>query len=137
MEKLTLDTGLVRYRINGGGVLTFNPADPNVYVRFMDAVEEIKDLEKSLQTEDGDVLQLLRSADQRIKALLGTVFGGGNDFDAILGGVNLLAVAGNGERIITNLLTALQPVLIDGAKRCAGLQIQAATQKASQRRAKA
>ena len=42
MEKLTFDTGLQRYRINGGAVLTFNPADPNVYARFMDAVEEIK-----------------------------------------------------------------------------------------------
>ena len=136
MEKLTFDTGLQRYRINGGAVLTFNPADPNVYARFMDAVEEIKALEQSL-ADAPDVLTALRAADQKIKTLLTGVFGQQNDFDAILGGVNLLAVAGNGERIITNLLTALQPVLTDGAKRCAGQMAQAAVEKANQRRAKA
>ena len=34
--------------------------------------------------------------------------------------MNLLAVADNGERVITNLFTALEPVLVEGAKRCAG-----------------
>ena len=127
MEKLVFDTGLVSYRV-GGGVLKFNPADPNVYARFMDAVEEIKALEGSLAGES-DVLTALRMADKKIKGLLSSVFGQQNDFDAILGGVNLLAVASNGERIITNLLTALQPVLINGARRCAG-EIAAKAKKA-------
>ena len=47
------------------------------------------------------------------------MFGGDNDFHKLLGGVNLLAVADNGERVVTNLFAALEPVLVDGAKRCA------------------
>ena len=39
MEQLTIDTGLREYAVNGGpehggGVLRFNPSDPNVYSRF-------------------------------------------------------------------------------------------------------
>ena len=36
-----------------------------------------------------------------------------------VGGVNLLAMASNGQRVIGNLLDALQPVLLDGARQCA------------------
>ena len=49
-------------------------------------------------------------------------------------GVNLLAVADNGERIITNFFEALQPVLVAGAKRCASQTAQAAVAKAKARR---
>ena len=48
MEKITFDAGVKSYRINGGGVLKFNPADPNLYARFMEAVEKIKELELDL-----------------------------------------------------------------------------------------
>lgn len=119
MEKLMLDTGLVRYRVGGAGVLQFNPCDPNVYARFLEAAEKIKEAEQGLSRCD-DALAAMTALDQKIKALLGQVFGPGNDFDQILGGVNLLAVAGNGQRVITNLLSALQPVLVEGARRCAG-----------------
>ena len=136
MEKMTVDTGIKSYRINGGGVLRFNPGDPNVYGRFMEAVEKIRTMEQQLQQEQGDVLQALCRLDKQIKALLGEVFGAGNDFDDILGGVNLLAVAANGERVITNLLTALQPVLTEGARRCAGQVVQAAMDQAQARRAR-
>ena len=63
------------------------------------------------------------------------MFGEENDFDALLGGVNLLAVAGNGERVITNLLQALLPVLTEGAKLCAAGQAEQAVEKAQARRA--
>ena len=45
------------------------------------------------------------------------VFGAGNDFDEILHGVNLAAVAGNGRRVVTNLLDALTPIIREGAER--------------------
>jgi len=119
MEKLIFDTGVKRYRINGGGVLQFNPADPNVYARFLEAAEKIKAAEAELDS-CGDVLAAVTALDKKVKALLEGVFPG-NDFDALLGGVNLLAVAGNGERVVTNLMAALQPVLTRGAKLCAGV----------------
>ena len=134
MEKLSFDTGVKRYRINGGGVLQFNPGDPNVYGRFMEAVEKIRAMEQQLQQEQGDVLQALCRLDKQIKDLLGEVFGPGNDFDEILGGVNLLAVASNGQPVVTNLLQALLPVLTEGARMCAGVQVQQAKEKAQSRR---
>ena len=117
MEKLTFDTGIQSFRVSGGGVLRFNPADPNVYARFLEAAEEIKAMELQLQ-EQSDALAAIGALDKKLKALLGGVFPG-NDFDALLGGVNLLAVASNGQLVVTNLLDALQPVLMKGAKLCA------------------
>ena len=134
MEKITFDAGLRRYRINGGGVLQFNPADPNLYARFLEAVERIKEMEEDLQKAEGGALEAMCRADRTVKQLLGQVFGEGNDFDALLGGVNLLAVAGNGERVITHLLQALLPVLTEGAKLCAAGQAEQAVKKAQKRR---
>lgn len=127
MNCLTFDTGVQEFQINGGGVLRFCPGDPNLYQRFLDAQEAFRELEQDLALRaknlpEGDgaaALALLSSADRSMKELLGQVFGGENDFDALLGGVNLLAVAGNGKRVITNLLDALQPVLAQGAQSCA------------------
>ena len=134
MEKITFDAGVKSYRINGGAVLKFNPADPNLYQRFMEAVEKIQELEKNILPEDADPLQQLCLADKQVKETLSWVFGGGNDFDQLLGGVNLLAMASNGQRVITNLLEALLPVLTEGAKVCAGMQVEQAKAKARSRR---
>ena len=124
MEQLTIDTGLREYAVNGGpehggGVLRFNPSDPNVYSRFCTLQNQLQELEQQVQAQSPtgtDAIQLLAQADQRAKGLLAEVFGPGNDFDAMLGGTNLLAVAGNGERVITNLFAALQPILEAGAR---------------------
>ena len=105
MEQLTIDTGLREYAVNGGpehggGVLRFNPSDPNVYSRFCTLQNQLQELEQQVQAQSPtgtDAIQLLAQADQRAKGLLAEVFGPGNDFDAMLGGTNLLAVAGNGE----------------------------------------
>lgn len=133
MEKIMFDAGVKCYRINGGAVLKFNPADPNLYARFLEAVEKIRDLETRLSQPDGDEpLEKMCQADRQIKKILGWVFGGDNDFDVLLGGVNVLAMAGNGQRVIGNLLQALMPVLTEGAKICAGVQVEAAVNKAKQ-----
>lgn len=134
MEKLNFDTGVKRYRINGGGVLTFHPGDPNLYARFLEAADRIRQVEKSLEAPQ-DGLQALCRADGEIKQQLAWVFGPGNDFDAILGGVNLLAVAENGQRVVTNLMEALQPVLVKGAEECAREKSEAAVKAAKKRRA--
>ena len=141
MEKLQFDSGVKSYRINGGGVLRFHPGDPNLYSRFLEAVEKFRALEQELagkcaaeETAGVDILGFLEEADGKMKQLLNWIFGGGNDFHKLLEGVNLLAVADNGERVITNLLQALEPVLLEGAKRCANQQAKAAVEKAKARR---
>lgn len=148
MEKLILDTGVKEYQINDGGVLRFNPSDPNVYARFLDVTDKIqtveddlvakaKEIEKAENQEQSGaaVLRLMAEADRKTKKLLAEVFGEENDFDAILGGVNLLAVASNGERVITNFLAALQPIMVSGAENCAKQQADAAVAEAKLNRA--
>ena len=46
----------------------------------------------------------------------------GNDLDAVLGGVNLLAMGSNGQRVIANFLTALEPILAQGVRQCAAAE---------------
>ena len=77
----------------------------------------------------------MEAADKKMKALLSDIFGAGNDFDKILDGVNLLAVASNGERVINNLMDALTPIMSAGAQACAGEKVEQAKQNRAQRRA--
>lgn len=138
MEKLNLDLGVRKFRL-GQGVLCFNPADPNVYARFLEAADRIAAMEQGLPQQaqglDGaGSLALMKELDGKIKAELAGVFGPGNDLDAALGGVNVLAVASNGERVITNLFAALEPVLVAGAKACADQEAAAALAKRKERR---
>lgn len=148
MEKLIFDSGIREYKLGAGGVLRFNPSDPNVYARFMDAMDKIRSVEEGLvaqakeieglenQEQSGAaVLRIMRQADQQTKKILSEVFGEGNDFDKILGGVNMLAVANNGERVISNLLAALQPILVEGAQNCAKQQTDEAVAQAKLNRA--
>lgn len=126
MEKIQFDVGQRSYRINGGGILRFNPGDPNLYARFLEAVPKLQAVEEELvqqaETLQGeDIVKLMQQADEKMKGILNWVFSG-NDFHGLLSGVNLLAVADNGERVVTNLFAALEPVLTEGAKRCAGEQ---------------
>ena len=139
MKKITFDTGLTEV-IFGDGVLRFNPQDPNLYARFDQAAEKLQAVEKEMITKaetaaGKDVVTLLHDADRQMKEILGWVFGAGNDFDAILGGVNLLAIGKNGQRVVTNLFAALEPVLVDGAMACAKTRAKAAAKKAESRRA--
>ena len=39
--ELNIDTGVEEFRVNGRGVLRFNPADPNLYHRFFAAGAEL------------------------------------------------------------------------------------------------
>lgn len=142
MQKIIFDSGVKEFEL-GSGVLRFNPADPNVYARFMDAADKIVMIEqelvekgKTMEASGENAIRLLEEADKRAKELLNEVFGNGNDFHEILGGVNLLAVGANGERVITNLFNALTPILVNGAKRCADHKVAAARGNRAQRRAK-
>lgn len=123
MEKIIFDAGIKEYQI-GNGVLRFNPADYNLFARFFDANQKLQDVEaemveKGQHVTDGEsVVRLMREADDKAKTILNEVFGGHNDFHEILGGVNLMSVADNGERVITNLIHALTPIITQGAEAC-------------------
>lgn len=145
MQQIRFDSGMKKYRINGNGVLEFNPSDPNVFARFMAASEKIGRIEQELtqkaaaisQENAGEgVLRLMAEADSKMKELLSEIFGTHNDFHAILQGVNLLAMADNGQRVVTNLFSALEPILVTGAKVCTGEAKQQAVAKARERRSK-
>ena len=41
MQALSIDTGIQEFQINGGGVLRFNPSDPNLYGRFFGVLDEV------------------------------------------------------------------------------------------------
>ena len=120
MEKLQFDLGRKRYKV-GGGVLEMNPTDPNLYGRFLSCLRELEELEASLSAQDpsGEELILaMEEADRQVKAALSRVFPG-NDLETIFQGVSLLAVGSNGERVLTNFLAALEPILRKGALACA------------------
>lgn len=106
MEKLKFDDGVKTYKA-GGGVLRFNPCDPAVYTRFLEAAEKLQ----ALQPKDA------AEADSAIRAALEQVFPG-NDLTAVFPG-NLLALCGNGKPLVANFLEALEPVLVAGARRYA------------------
>lgn len=143
MEKIRFDSGIREFQLGEGGVLRFNPCDPNLYVRFLEAAEKIKAIEESMaeqakalpENDGAAVVKLLQQADTQMKQTLNWVFGDSTDFDKLLGGVNLLAMGVNGERVVSNLFAALQPVLLDGARKSAAQQVKTAKTKAKARRA--
>lgn len=147
MENLIFDSGIKEFNVNGKGVLRFNPSDPNVYGRFVAAIDKIKAVEtemagkaKALEKAGGEsageaVIGIMCETDARMKKILNEIFGLDNDFDKILEGVNLMAVAGNGKRVVTNLLDALQPIMEAGAQACADGEVETAKLNREQRRA--
>lgn len=121
-EKLIFDDGIVAFEVNGKETLRFNPSDPNVYKRFKDVADQVVDMEsdyteKVKAAADGlAVIDLMAEYDRVVKERLSYVFGADNDFDRILGGVNLMAIGQNGERIVTNVFAALKPILEAGVQ---------------------
>lgn len=147
MEKLTLDDGVIELEINENGLLRFNPSDPNVYQRFLALARELPGMEAQYQEQAegvpgdeleqaGAALDQMKALDADLKARLSEVFGGENDFDRLLGGVNLMAPGRNGQRIVANLLTALTPYLEAGIQRYRKSAAAAAVAEAEQSRAR-
>ncbi len=139
MERIEFDSGVQEYQLGEAGVLRFNPADPNVYARFLEAAEDMQQLQQELtdeaDREEAEPVALLARADKKLKGILSEVFGPENDFEKILRGVSLFAVTGNGQTVAQNLFAALEPVLVEGAEACAGQKVDSAVQKARDRRA--
>ena len=138
--------------VDGAAPLVFNPSDPNVYARYMNAMDTIKAVEtemaakaNAVKVEDDTVearaaagseaLRIMEETDLRIKKILNGIFGAGNDFNEILRGVNLMAVTSSGDRVINNVLNALSPIMEAGAKSCVETEIKEAKLNREQRRA--
>ena len=149
---LNFDDGLTRLDINGNGTLVFNASDLNMYDRFMKLLQDLPEIEKQYTAKveargeaipegadsvalAGEALSIARDIDGEIKNRLNLVFGHGADFDQLLDGVNCMAIAGNGQRVLANLLEALTPYISAGVEK--QLQGSLATAKANraQRRA--
>lgn len=120
MDKLVFDNGVREYEVNGH-ILRFNPSDPNVYSRFLRAVEEIKSLDAENTTKVKDktsygsyMLHQMETMDSRVKDFLSKAFGCGNDFHAIFDGVNIAAKNTHGERVLDAFIQAVQPVMLKG-----------------------
>lgn len=153
MTKLTFDDGRVRLDINGNGTLVFNPSDFNVYERFYALLKELPELEKQyaseVETPDestqdvqaaavelvGRELIRAKEIDGLIKSKLSYAFGVENDFDKLLGGVNLMAFGNNDERIITNFMNAILPYVENGLAKHTGNVVETARANREQRRA--
>lgn len=144
MEKLIYDSGVREFQVNNDGVLRFNPTDPNVFDRFLDAQEKLMAIENELVAKGKNdqtgnigaaIIRIMAEADRRAKAVLADVFGAQNDFDKILGGVNLMAVGANGERVVTNFVAALMPIMKEGARECASRKVETAVEAAQLNRA--
>ena len=45
---LSIDAGIQEFQINNGGVLRFNPSDPNVYNRFFGVINSIDEVDRAL-----------------------------------------------------------------------------------------
>lgn len=150
MRKLTIDLGIEEFEIAPGKILRFNPADINLFDRFCLAMNDIQAEEEEMEKKAKDMgeeasaedlLRLLAETDSRIKKIFSGVFGTGNDFEDIFCGVNLMSVGTNDERVATNFINAVFPILEEGAKRAAkNMAIQDAEQikmNRQQRRAQA
>lgn len=146
MEILNLDLGIREYRLTEKGVLRFNPSDPNVFNRFLDAENQIRAVESEMAAKAKSVpvsaenagetaIRIMHEADSKIKDILNGIFGHGNDFHTILDDVNLMAVGNNDQRIINNLLDVLSPIMEQGAKSFVDSEIAAAKQNRDMRRA--
>ena len=122
MEKIKFDSGVKQYEINGHAVLRFNPSDPNLYKRFKEVGDYLLGLEKEVSAKSKsvstglDMIDILSEYDKTMKEKLRYVFGADNDFEAIFEGENVMALASNGEMIITNFLNGILPIVEAGIK---------------------
>lgn len=125
-KKLNLDLGVKEYEL-GGGVLRINPTDPNLFKRFSSLIDKLPDIEKRFSEEESSlkasdvqkgeaVIDTMYEFDREVKRELNAVFGLDNDFDKLMDGINLMSVGKNGELVLVNLISAIEPIVSQGAK---------------------
>lgn len=120
MDKLVFDNGIREYEVNGHP-LRFNPSDPNVYSRFVRAIDEINGIETECtanaidkESFGANALIQMEEMDSKVKDILSKAFGFGNDFHTIFDGVNIAAKNVHGERVLDAFIVAVKPIMLKG-----------------------
>lgn len=110
-----------------------------ISIRYEDALRKSQDvlqaLSEQIARQEQDASVWMREADRKLKRILGETFGE-DDFGPLPEGVDLLAVTEDGKWVITELLAALQPILLEGTERCARELAQRAVAEAKLERAR-
>lgn len=122
--QISIDSGLKTYDIldpdgNLMGTVRFNPSDPGIAARWMEAAPKIQtETEKMLKGLDSPeaALAALLESDRQIKSLIDYAFG--SPVSAVFfGGQSSYGVCGDGRLVIEHVLDALQPVLAEAMQK--------------------
>ena len=82
--ELKIDTGVEEFRVNGRGVLRFNPADPNLYHRFFAAIPMLEQYDAVTRQQLRDLAQNIFQMDLASLSAVGRVKAAA-DYSAWLG----------------------------------------------------
>ncbi len=112
MKELNFDTGVVEYRVNGGHVIRFNPADNRFVERLFVVFDRLSHLQEegeqtnALQSGDGAKLfAAINARDAEMRRDIDSVFGEGAA-DGIFPDVGVYALA-DGLPLWTNFFLAV------------------------------
>ena len=105
MKKIKFDDGVQQFQV-GHGALRFNPRDPALYDRFLEAVGQME----TITARGGTAAELDKALRIELDKLLP-----GTDWNAVLP-QNLLALGANGKPLVLNFLEALEEILVEGAR---------------------
>lgn len=109
-KELRLDTGIVRYTINGAYELTFNPTDSVFVEKLYDTFEALDKHQEAHKAEIAnaqkrEIFDIARKRDAEMRERIDGILGAGC-CEAVFGGMNLYAL-GNGLPVWANLLLAV------------------------------
>ena len=131
MKELTFATGLVKYKVNGGAEIEFNPTDTEFSRRVLDIFRDLAekqdkyrealiadddiDIDKAMDDPDAAkrvsdqadaILSAIKNMDREMRASIDEAFGKPGTADAVFGGASLYAYA-DGLPLWTNFLMAV------------------------------
>lgn len=110
MEKLTFDTGIKEYEVNGGEILRFNPSDSafvgKLFNAFdsLDKKQEIYRAQIDSMKDKREIFEIAHNQDIEMRTIIDGVFG--PICDSLFGDMNVYAMA-DGLPVWCNFLLAI------------------------------
>lgn len=110
MEKLTFDTGIKEYEVNGGEILRFNPSDSafvgKLFNAFdsLDKKQEIYRAQIDSMKDKREIFEIAHKQDIEMRTIIDGVFG--PICDSLFGDMNVYAMA-DGLPVWCNFLLAI------------------------------
>lgn len=110
MEKLTFDTGIKEYEVNGGAILRFNPSDSafvgKLFNAFdsLDKKQEIYRAQIDSMKDKREIFEIAHNQDIEMRTIIDGVFG--PICDSLFGDMNVYAMA-DGLPVWCNFLLAI------------------------------